>query len=102
MNKTAYKKLLEDICLDYCNKDKWCILKEFLVKAHLSPRLLSQMKCLEILKWELSKKFDREYTWERTILFWTDGGYAKLFADMYTEDISPKKLYRQIMKVKPI
>ncbi len=96
-DKKEYAEYLEDICSDYCEPKKYCILKEFLVSSHPSPRLLTQIKCIDKKKFELGKEFNREVKWAEAMELWVEKGYAKKFADYYDEDIKFNVLYKKIM-----
>ena len=103
LNKEEYKELLEDLCREYCRPNQYCILKEFLVSLHPSPRLLLQLKCLERYKWSLGEEAKKDVGWKKATEEWVDMGYAKKFAEIYdeeedSEDIKFAALYKKIMK----
>ena len=95
-NKKKYSEMLDDLCCDYCDKS-FCILKEFLISSHPSPRLLTQMKCVEKFRFEIGAKEDREISWSEGMELWVDSGKAKLFADFYDEDLAFRELYKKIL-----
>ena len=90
-DKKQYKAFLDDICHEYCKPDHYCILKEFLISSHPSPRLLMQFECISKKKYEWGKEFDRKVEWSEAMDLWVEKGYAKKFGDMYDEDISAKE-----------
>jgi hypothetical protein len=92
-DKEQYKRLLDDICSDYCEPGKYCILKEFLISSHPSPRILMQMKCLE--KWKFINKIDN---WTDAMNKWVEDGLAEKFGNVYDEDLKFSELYKQIME----
>jgi len=94
--------MLDSICSDYCSEENDCVLKEFLVSAHPSPRLLMQMKCVERFKITLAKetgKKVKEIEWAEAMTEWVARGYAEKFASVYNEDITRyDSIYKNIMK----
>jgi hypothetical protein len=95
-NPDEYRELLDDLCSEYCEKGHYCILKEFLVAAHSSRRLLMQLKCVEKMKYEESKKRGTDLTWKGAWELWVEDGSAKKFADYYDEKIKFAALYKKI------
>ena len=98
LDKEEYRELLEDLCCEYCEPKRYCILKEFLISAHPSHRLLFQLKCIDKIKFEESKKVKRDITWESAIKLWVDEGYAKKFAEVWeeNEDMKFNALYKKV------
>lgn len=95
-DKKEYRELLEDICSEYCEKDHYCILKEFLVSLHPSTRMLMQLKCMDKFKYEKSKEAGEDLGWQKTIELWVEEGYAKKFAEEYNETIKFAALYKKV------
>ena len=94
LNKKEYRDMITDICEEECcSEDRECILKEFLVELHPSPRLLLQMKCVRKFK-----KTINEEDWSEAMLKWIDKGYAEKFADAYKEGIKFSEIYKKIMQ----
>ena len=103
LNKEEYRELLEDLCKDYCTPKRYCILKEFLLSLHPSPRLIVQLECMDKFKFEQSEKEDKDIGWTETIQRWVDLGYAVRFAEIYDapdfdENTNLTILYRRIVK----
>lgn len=100
LNKSEYSELLEDICCEYCEPKRYCILKEFLVALHPSPRMLIQLKCMDKFKMEESKREGKDIGWTETFKRWTDKDYAKKFADIFDkdQDVTISSIYKKIMK----
>ena len=96
LNKTQYRNMLDDLCSDYCEEHHYCILKEFLVSSHPSPRLLIQMKCIDKFKYELGKEEDRKIDWAEALNEWVDRGYAEKFADNYEEGKNFRTIYKEV------
>jgi hypothetical protein len=96
LEKKEYRDLLEDICSEYCEPKRYCILKEFLVSSHPSHRLLAQLKCVDKVKFEESKKIEKDIGWTEALKIWVDDGYAKKFAEVYEENIKFSVLYKKI------
>ena len=83
--------MLDSICSDYCSEENDCVLKEFLVSAHPSHRLLMQMKCVERFKITLANEMNKkvkEIGWAEAMTEWIARGYAEKFASLYNEDIT--------------
>ncbi len=97
LSKNQYKEMLDDICSEYCPSGKHCILKLYLLSSHPNPRLLIQLKCIEKYKYELNKNKKEEITWEDAWMSWSENGYAKKFAEVYTEEMTYNKIYKLIM-----
>jgi hypothetical protein len=96
-DKKQYKAFLDDICGEYCAPHHYCILKEFLISSHPSPRMLMQFECINKRKYEWGKQYDREITWQEAMELWVKEGHAKKFGDVYNEDMPFKALYKKIM-----
>ncbi len=62
----AHRDRIEQICQN-CNHD--CMLKKIALRTY-DDRYLLQMKCIEILKLDRSKKLDKEITWEQAVRIW--------------------------------
>ena len=85
------KTLLKELCGD-CTKD-YCFLQELVLNdAKYSSRLITQMKLIEIYKWEQSQITRTELTWSETMAKWADSGLAAKFAEVYKEDLSYKEI----------
>ena len=100
MNKKQYKEMLDDVCSENCSEDNDCILKQFLLSAHPSPRLLMQMKCVDKYKKKLAKdrnKSPKKIEWGEAMEKWIEEGYAKKFADIYKEDLKYLDVYKKVM-----
>ena len=91
-----YKEFLDDITCEYCESNHYCILKEFLISSHPSPRILMQLKAIEKFKYEKSKELKKDIGWNTAIELWVEEGYAKKYADLYEDDIKFSVLYRKI------
>ena len=99
-NKEAYRELLEDVCDEYCEKNHYCILKEFLVNSHPSPRLLMQLRAIDKYKMEKSKELKRDLGWDGALQLWLEEGYAKKFGDAYEDGIRFSTLYKKVRQEK--
>lgn len=96
-DRDEYRKILDEILLDYCPDGRYCILKEFLVASHPSRRLLFQLKACDKFKLERSSKEDKDIGWEETLRLWVEEGYAEKFAKVYDDKKSLKDIYRDTM-----
>lgn len=97
LDKGEYAELLEDVCCEYCKPNHYCILKEFLISAHPSPRLILQLKCIDRYKFFESKREGKDIGWSEALERWVKNGHAKRFSEIYDEKIKVKQLYQQIM-----
>jgi hypothetical protein len=97
--KQQYREFLDELVSEYCQHNKYCLLKEFLISAHPDPRLLMQLKALEKYKYQISQQADKEISWQETMEKWVETGLAKKFADAYDKDneMPFKTLYKKIM-----
>ena len=75
-----------------------CFLKEYVLKTHPEPRLLIQLKCIEMLKICVSKREERKVSWQEAATMWVEEGYAKKLADLYQEGCKVQTLYNKIME----
>lgn len=98
--KKCSRKLLNELC-DDCEKD-YCYLKEIILMSHVyDERFLTQVKAIEIFKYERSEKEEHDIGWEDAIMMWVDGGWAKKFSEVFDEcedDPHPKIIYKEIKK----
>ena len=99
LTQKQYCALLE-MCVDGCKKD-YCFLKWVIGEMRSSPRLLLQLKLIEIMKWELSEAADHDIGGNEAAEKWVTEGYAEVFADLFDEEATPRKLYKEVVdKVK--
>lgn len=97
VDKTEYRRLLDEIGEDYCPEGKYCIFKEFLIAAHPSRRLLVQLKCIDKFKFIRSKDAGKDVGWETALKMWVDEGLALKFADAYEDKKSVRDIFRKII-----
>lgn len=91
-----YREMLNDVCSEYCDKDHYCILKEFLVSAHPSKRLLFQLKAVDKFKYEKSKEFDKDIGWTKAMELWIEEGWAEKFGNIYDESLNFTALWKKL------
>lgn len=91
-----YQSLLES-CVDGCQKD-YCFYKWVIGEMHSHPRLLVQLKCIEIFKWELSSAADRDVGGNEASEKWVTEGYAAAFAEVYDAENSPRRNYKDTIE----
>ena len=91
-------RAIERICPERC-KGEYCLFKEFAEHIGHSERTLTQMACIEIFKYEESVAQKRELDWGEATKLWVSQGHAETFAELYKEDITPRKLYKQVTKI---
>lgn len=97
-DKTKLTKLVNEVCCDECKSDnKYCLLKEIIIHSHNDVRFLAQLKCVEIFKWDESKKEGKDIGWDDAHMRWVTNGYAKKFAECYSEDLKPQEIYKKII-----
>jgi hypothetical protein len=96
-NKQECRELLDDMCGEYCSA-KYCILKEFLIQSHYSPRLLMQMSCIDKFKYEKGVELDREIKWAEAVDLWIECGYADTFSIKYEEGKHLLQLYKEVIE----
>ena len=90
-----HKKVLDDICNDYC-AGEYCILKEVLLKQDISDRTLIQLKCIEKYKYEISNYQKRDIGWEETFQRWVEDGHAEKFAEVYQDSLTFLEIWEKI------
>ena len=91
----SHREILDDICSN-CG-EKYCTLKEILLKLGSSDRELEQLKCIEILKYEESGRQDKDIGWDEATKIWVERGYAKKYSEVYTEGMKHREIYKKIM-----
>jgi hypothetical protein len=80
-------------------EETYCFLRELLVHdAKYTRRLTTQMKLVEKLKYKQSEAVGYDIAWKGAMQIWVDDGYAKLFADAYTAEISIEALEKILFK----
>lgn len=94
MNKTQYRKLIEEFAEECPRKNAYCSLKELLMQMHKDPRLLIQIKCVEKFKYEESQKKGKDIGWTDAFMLWVKNGMAKRFASVYDEDKHIDEIYQ--------
>jgi len=93
----AEEEIPENDSQDDCHRDKYCTLKEKIIKSGLSDRTLEQIKCVEILKWHESQDAGRELDWEEAWELWIKQGHAEAFSNIYQDGMTHKELYTKII-----
>jgi len=98
--------LFDGIC-ENCNNAEYCTLKELFVVCKLmnNRRLLVQLKCIEIFKYEESELELRDIGWHQATLDWGDK-FAKTFDTVYSAakiddelHIDPVNVYKEIRRI---
>lgn len=87
------KSLLKEIC-GTCNEN-YCFLMEIISKdVKYNSRLLIQLKCVEIFKFEESQRQGKDIDWSGAMALWSESGLAAKFAEVYKEELSYKEIQR--------
>jgi hypothetical protein len=100
LNSKQYREMLNDICDGLCSEDNQCVLKDFLLSAHTSPRLLMQMKCAAKFKKVIAGRQDRDpkdIEMSEAMDAWVQEGYATKFSEVYEEGVRYDILYKKVM-----
>jgi len=97
MTNKTYKGMINDLCDGCSNCTGYCFLKEFVFESHPSPRLLIQCKCVEMFKYEIGEKVNKDIGWSESFERWASEGYATLFDKYYSDEKSHKVIYKEIM-----
>ena len=100
LNKKQYKAMLDDLCSDQCPPEKHCVLKDFLVSGHTSPRMLMQLKCVDKYKSVFAKEkgIDADsIDWNEALTAWSERGLALKFNDIYDEECLFRDLYNALI-----
>lgn len=93
LTEEQYLALLNS-CADNCSSP-YCFFKTFLEHQHTDPRTLCQFKCVEIFKWEIGEKENRDIGYQEAGMRWCGEGWAKAFAQVYEEVENAKEIYRR-------
>jgi len=94
ISKEQYLDLLYSCADNSCDKP-YCFFKMFLEKMHPHPRILCQFKCIEIFKWERSKKEDTDIGSTQAAITWCEEGWASAFNEVYEEGQSIREIYNR-------
>jgi len=63
MKRNLPASMVNELC-EHCPEDHYCILKELCVRCSLlDDRFMIQMKCIEIFKYEESKRQQKPIDW---------------------------------------
>lgn len=91
------RTLIDDLCSGCCSPNKYCTLKEILARAPRDTRTMMQIKCIEKLKYERSKKDELDIGWDQAFRIWIDEGYAERFSRLFCDGIGLSELYSRVM-----
>lgn len=88
------KKIINQIapCQNYC------LFKLFFEIVEYDQRVLVQLKCIEMFKWRESEKDGKDIGHEEAMMRWVTKGYAKKFAEAYSEEKDIKAIYEEIAR----
>lgn len=82
-----YRSLVDECLETECPAGHWCLLKEIVLAGRiLDPRLLVQMKCIEIHAHNMGKRLGRHVRLDEAAQEWASAEYAALFAEVYSLD----------------
>lgn len=74
------------------------ILKEIILRdSHLNDRLLVQIGCVNKFKFEESNRQKRDIGWSGAWELWVNRGYAKRFAEVYSDEVPFRTIYSEVM-----
>jgi len=90
-----YHDLIES-CVEGC-ENRYCLFKIIINELHSSPRLLSQLKNMELHKYFMSQAAKRDVGWDAALEDWVSSGYAFAFSEVYDSEVSPKNLYKDVV-----
>jgi hypothetical protein len=99
MTHDPYRKLLEDL-VDGCGRcaNGGCLLMEILLRDRKHPRVLVQLKCVELFKFFRSQRENRDIGWHAAHMLWCDEGHAAKFAEVYRDGMRPAHVYRLVIE----
>lgn len=60
-------------------------------------RTLVQIKCIDKFKYEQSEKVGHDIGMDQALDIWVNNGYAKVFSEVYSDDMPFLKLYRSVI-----
>lgn len=81
-----------------CSAIAYCPLEEFI--RHLPERTLTQHKCVEILKWQISLNCGHDIGWQKAYQIWVDSGRAAQFAAIWREGMFADAIIKKIEEIK--
>lgn len=98
LSKEQYAALISS-CADNCTSS-YCFLKAFLESNHPSERTVVQLKCVEILKWNLGEKINKDIGFQETCEIWVREGWAEAFALVFDIEKTTKENFEATEKQK--
>ena len=97
-DKAVYRKFLDEIGEEYCEKGRYCIFKELLIATRPSRRMLTQLKIIDRVKIEKSEKAGKDIGWDGAFRVWSEEGLDAKFANIYTDDKNVKGIYKEMFR----
>jgi len=95
--KDRLAEKIEQAVKPYCCAD-WCILKEIVKSRFTEPSFFVQLKCIEFFKTDESRRQGHDIGMNHSMSLWVERGYAKIFRDVYDEELPPDEVYQLILK----
>jgi hypothetical protein len=76
-----------------------CVLKDKIMETPITDRILVQLKCIEIFKYEecAARGNGANLTWNEAFELWRDRGHAESFARVYSEEVDPREIYLRVV-----
>lgn len=94
----SYKEIIDDALAGECQNKSWCLLRQIVESSkRIDERMIAQLKCVEIHKWNLNKTRRDEISWNDAMKHWVDSGFAQRFADVYNKEDDMVILYRKVV-----
>ena len=91
-SQKRFNEIIDEISSESCKKS-YCFFRKFVESLHPDPRVLIQLKCIEMFKWEESEREDHDIDWNEAGMRWSLEGYAEAFAKVFNEELSVRKIY---------
>lgn len=88
-------------CAETC-KEKYCFFKMFMESKHVDLRVICQIKCVEIFKWEKSAQAHDDIGWKKAWDLWVEEGYAVAFSQAYDVNnpyVSIREVYSKMISI---
>lgn len=95
INTDDYDSLLNQ-CADGCGAS-YCFFKMVIHEIHSSPRLLCQLKNIEVMKYEISEKVGHDIGINAAAEIWQTQGYAEAFSQVYEVGVPFREVYKRVI-----
>jgi hypothetical protein len=99
LNNKRFKAITNEITETCDCNGGYCFWRQLVESQHPSLRLLIQLECIEKFKYIRSEQENKDIGSSAAAMEWVEQGYAKVFADVFNEDLSIKEIFKKTMEL---